>query len=120
MRAKLRHARPVPAGQFDVKHSPGGMVDAEFAVQYLVLGHGGTCPELLDNLGNIALLWRTEQAGLLPMGVGQAAGDAYRSLRRLQHRARLDELPTHLDAADVVTEQTAILTLWQAVFGQTT
>jgi glutamate-ammonia-ligase adenylyltransferase len=120
MRAKLRHARPVPAGQFDVKHSPGGMVDAEFVVQYLVLGHGGSYPELLDNLGNIALLWRAEQVGLLPKGVGQAAGDAYRSLRRLQHRARLDELPTHLDTADVVTEQTAILALWQAAFGQTT
>ena len=33
MREKMRAARPVPAGQFDVKHSPGGMVDAEFAVQ---------------------------------------------------------------------------------------
>ena len=85
MRHKLRQARPVPAGQFDVKHSPGGMVDAEFAVQYLVLGHGGAHPELLDNVGNIALLLRAEQVGLLPVGVGVAAADAYRDLRRVQH-----------------------------------
>jgi glutamate-ammonia-ligase adenylyltransferase len=31
--------------------------------------------------------------GLLPCGVGHAAADAYRELRRVQHRARLDEVP---------------------------
>ena len=38
-------AHPVKAGdQFDVKHSPGGMVDAEFAVQFLVLSQVGAAP----------------------------------------------------------------------------
>ncbi|MFM2240153.1 MAG: Glutamate-ammonia-ligase adenylyltransferase [Pseudomonadota bacterium] len=117
MRHKLRQARPVPAGQFDVKHSPGGMVDAEFAVQYLVLGSGGAHPELLDNVGNIALLLRAEQVGLLPAGVGVAAADAYRDLRRVQHRARLDEMPTQVEAAALAAEASAILALWHAVFG---
>jgi len=117
MRHKLRQARPVPAGQFDVKHSPGGMVDAEFAVQYLVLGHGGAHPELLDNVGNIALLLRAEQVGLLPVGVGVAAADAYRDLRRVQHRARLDEMPTQVEASELKTEAAAVLALWHAVFG---
>ena len=117
MRHKLRQARPVPAGQFDVKHSPGGMVDAEFAVQYLVLGHGGAHPELLDNVGNIALLLRAEQVGLLPVGVGVAAADAYRDLRRVQHRARLDEMPTQVEASELKTEAAAGLALWHAVFG---
>jgi glutamate-ammonia-ligase adenylyltransferase len=117
MRHKLRQARPVPAGQFDVKHSPGGMVDAEFAVQYLVLGHGGTHPELQDNVGNIALLIRAEHVGLLPAGVGQAAADAYRDLRRVQHRARLDEMPTQVEASQLSAEAAAILALWHAVFG---
>jgi glutamate-ammonia-ligase adenylyltransferase len=31
MRDKVRAAHPVKAGRFDVKHSPGGMVDVEFA-----------------------------------------------------------------------------------------
>ena len=117
MRHKLRQARPVPAGQFDVKHSPGGMVDAEFAVQYLVLGHGGAHPELLDNVGNIALLLRAEQVGLLPVGVGVAAANAYRDLRRVQHRARLDEMPTQVEASELKTEAAAVLALWHAVFG---
>jgi glutamate-ammonia-ligase adenylyltransferase len=117
MREKVHAARPMPAGRFDVKHSNGGMMDAEFAVQYLVLAEGARHPALLDNAGNIALLRRAEQAGLLPPGVGVAAADAYRELRRAQHRARLDEQPTQFDPALLAGERAAILALWRAVFG---
>ncbi|MBI3369692.1 MAG: bifunctional [glutamate--ammonia ligase]-adenylyl-L-tyrosine phosphorylase/[glutamate--ammonia-ligase] adenylyltransferase [Burkholderiales bacterium] len=116
MRDKVRRARPVPADRFDVKHSPGGMMDAEFALQYLVLAHGVEQPSLLDNLGNIALLKRAEDRGLLPAGVGQAAADAYRELRRAQHRARLDEQPTPFEPRGLATEREAILALWHCVF----
>jgi glutamate-ammonia-ligase adenylyltransferase len=144
MREKLRAARPVPAGRFDVKHSPGGMVDVEFAVQYLVLAHAGTHPALQDNAGNIALLQRAEAAGLLPAPLGQAAADAYRALRRAQHQARLDERPTQFELAPtaaafaatgaaagappekpqdtalavaLTTARDAVLALWRTVFG---
>ncbi|MBQ0959112.1 bifunctional [glutamate--ammonia ligase]-adenylyl-L-tyrosine phosphorylase/[glutamate--ammonia-ligase] adenylyltransferase [Ideonella sp. 4Y11] len=117
MREKVRSAHPVAEGRFDVKHSDGGMMDAEFAVQYLVLHHGAAQPSLLDNAGNIALLQRAEAAGLLPAGVGTAAADAYRELRRAQHRARLDERPTHFDPDELAPQRAAIQALWQAVFG---
>lgn len=116
MREKVRAARPVPAGRFDVKHSPGGMMDAEFAVQQLVLAHGRAHAPLLDNVGNIALLQRAEAAGLLPAGVGVAAADAYRELRRAQHRARLDEQPTQFDPDVYAGPRDAVLALWRAVF----
>jgi glutamate-ammonia-ligase adenylyltransferase len=117
MREKVRAARPVPAGRFDVKHSAGGMMDVEFAVQFLVLADAAAHPELLDNAGNIALLRRAEGAGLLPPGVGMAAADAYRELRRAQHRARLDEQPTQFDPAAFQGPRDAVLALWRAVFG---
>ncbi|HET9821578.1 MAG TPA: bifunctional [glutamate--ammonia ligase]-adenylyl-L-tyrosine phosphorylase/[glutamate--ammonia-ligase] adenylyltransferase [Burkholderiaceae bacterium] len=117
MRDKVRQARPVKPVLFDVKHSAGGMMDAEFAMQYLVLAHAGDHPELLDNAGNIALLQRAEAAGLLPTGVGRAAADAYRELRRAQHRARLDEQPTQFPAERLAAERAAVLALWHAVFG---
>ncbi|MEO8124814.1 MAG: glutamine-synthetase adenylyltransferase, partial [Burkholderiales bacterium] len=109
--------RPVKAGLFDVKHSPGGMMDAEFAVQYLVLAHGATHPELLDNAGNIALLQRAETCDLLPTGVGGAAANAYRELRRAQHQARLDEKPTQVDPESMSAPRDAVLALWRNVFG---
>jgi len=117
MRAKVHAAHRVGAGLFDVKHSDGGMMDVEFAVQTLVLTHGGAHPALADNVGNIALLQRAEAAGLLPPGVGNAAADAYRELRRAQHRARLDEQPTQGPPGRLAAQRDAVLALWRAVFG---
>jgi len=116
MRERMRAAHPVQGGLFDVKHSPGGMVDAEFAVQYLVLSQSAAHPELRGNVGNIALLQRAEQVGLLPPGVGMAAADAYRELRRVQHVARLDEAPTQVAPPALQAERDAVLALWRAVF----
>lgn len=117
MREKVRAAHPVKAGAFDVKHSVGAMVDVEFVVQYLVLAHSGQHPELRGNLGNIALLQRAEAVGLLPAGLGHEAADAYRELRHLQHRARLDEAPTQIDAAQAEPLAAPVRTLWAHVLG---
>ena len=69
-------------------------------------------------MGNIALLQRAEAAGLLPAGVGQAAADAYRELRRIQHRARLNEAPTQVALPELQAERDAVLALWNTVFGR--
>jgi [glutamine synthetase] adenylyltransferase / [glutamine synthetase]-adenylyl-L-tyrosine phosphorylase len=117
MRDKVRGAHPVKAGRFDLKHSPGGMVDAEFAVQFLVLSESHRHPELIPNVGNIALLQRAEASGLLPAGVGQAAAAAYRELRRRQHHARLNEESTQVPQDLLAAERDAILALTQHMFG---
>lgn len=120
MRTKVRCAHTVADDQFDVKHSPGAMMDVEFTVQYLVLKHSAEHPTLQDNVGNIALLQRAEAAGLLPTGIGEQAATAYRELRRTQHRARLDEAkPTVAMAAlgPLAVHRAAVLALWTAVFG---
>ncbi|MCU0956941.1 MAG: bifunctional [glutamate--ammonia ligase]-adenylyl-L-tyrosine phosphorylase/[glutamate--ammonia-ligase] adenylyltransferase, partial [Hydrogenophaga sp.] len=119
MRERVRKAHPERGELFDVKHSPGGMVDVEFVVQYLVLSQAGRHPELRANSGNINLLQRAEAVGLLPPGVGEAASRAYRQLRQIQHRARLDEAPTQVEAASVAEAATAVRTLWQHVLGPT-
>ena len=116
MREKVRNAHQVKGDRFDVKHSAGGMVDAEFAVQFLVLSQSCRHPELLDNVGNIALLQRAENAGLLPPGVGQRAASAYRELRRVQHRARLNEEATQVTPPALQAEREAIQSLWTATF----
>lgn len=117
MREKVRAAHPVKEGRFDVKHSPGGMVDAEFAVQYLVLSQAAQHEPLVANVGNIALLLRAQQAGLLPDGVGSAAAQAYRELRKMQHHARLNEESTQMPAGQMDPHRDAVLALWAAVFG---
>jgi len=62
----------VPAGRFNVKYSPGALVEVEYAVQYLQLEHGRERPELrtpatleaLDRLGEAALLGAAERDAL--------------------------------------------------------
>jgi len=116
MREKVRDAHPIKADRFDVKHSAGGMMDAEFAVQYLVLAHACTHAGLMDDVGNIALLQRAQAHGLLPDHIGTHAADAYRELRRAQHKARLDEQPTQVDPAAMAPQRDAVLALWRVVF----
>lgn len=117
MRKRVASAHPVRGNGFDVKHSPGAMVDIEFAVQFLVLSQGGRHPELLDNVGNIGLLERAQSCGLLPAPVGHAAADAYRQMRQMQHRARLNEDSTQVPQEQVAHARQAGLALWNAVFG---
>lgn len=77
---------------FDLKHDRGGLVDMEFAVQALVLRYGAAYPAMRLDHGNIALAKRAGELGLLgPDGerIANAAADAYRELRKLQHAVRL-------------------------------
>jgi len=72
---------------------------------------------LRANVGNIALLQVAQDCGLLPAPLGYEAAQAYRSLRRIQHKARLNEEPTHVAVGDAVLERQAGLAVWRAVFG---
>ena len=86
MREKLHAAHPNRSGLFDVKHDRGGMIDIEFAVQYLVLAHAAPrIAELTANLGNIALLGMAADHGLIDAALAERCRDAYREFRRLQH-----------------------------------
>ncbi|MFY7942409.1 MAG: hypothetical protein ACOVOX_16030, partial [Burkholderiaceae bacterium] len=79
--------------------------------------HAQQHADLLANAGNIALLRTSERCGLLPAGIGSQAADAYRELRRAQHKARLDEKPTQVGPEVLALERGHILALWHAVFG---
>ncbi len=46
MREKLHAAHPNTSGLFDLKHDRGGMIDIEFAVQYLILSYAHRHAEL--------------------------------------------------------------------------
>jgi [glutamine synthetase] adenylyltransferase / [glutamine synthetase]-adenylyl-L-tyrosine phosphorylase len=116
MREKLRAAYPAPAGQFDIKHSAGGMLDVEFAVQCLVLTHAKDYPDLVANVGNIELLKIAQVHHLLPSEMGVLAANAYQSLRDAQHAARLQEVKAQLPNDHMQSERQAINALWQQVF----
>ena len=94
------------------------MVDIEFLVQYLVLGHSCDHAELLDNVGNIALLGRAAGFGLIDAGLAGRTADAYRRYRKLQHQLKLDDAAYARVAPDLVAaEREGVIELWRAVLG---
>ena len=117
MRHKMHEGHPNPTGLFDLKHDCGGMVDIEFMVQALVLGHAHVHASLTDNLGNIALLRRSAQLGLIPEGLAEQTADAYRHLRQHQHRIRLSGASSaRVPAGLMASERQAVESLWSVVF----
>ena len=118
MREKMHAGHVNNSELFDLKHDNGGIVDVEFCVQYLVLRHCATHPDLADNVGNIALLLRAGTAGLIPADIAQAAADAYRELRRQQHAIKLSGAEyARVPQPAVERMRAAVRALWAEVMG---
>jgi glutamate-ammonia-ligase adenylyltransferase len=118
MRERMAAQHVNRTGLFDLKHDRGGMVDIEFAVQFLVLAHAHAHPQLTRNAGNIALLSIAADAGLLPRPLALETADAYRQYRRLQHQVRLTGAAhARVDAVPQSGRRAAVDALWRQVFG---
>ncbi|WP_137175243.1 bifunctional [glutamate--ammonia ligase]-adenylyl-L-tyrosine phosphorylase/[glutamate--ammonia-ligase] adenylyltransferase [Massilia sp. HP4] len=118
MRQRMRDANVNRGEQFDLKHDLGGMIDIEFIVQYLVLRHAAAYPQLTANAGNIALLRRCGELGLIDAGLAALVADAYRAMRKLQHSVRLQgHDKTRVEPGLVGAHPGSVQALWQACFG---
>lgn len=119
MRQRMLDAHASRSGsEFDLKQDPGGIIDVEFIVQYLVLGNACRYPALTGNLGNIALLRIATECGLIAAAEAEGARTAYREYRRLQHMNRLNALPlARLPRAPLQAHIDAVRRLWQSVLG---
>jgi len=118
MRRRMADGHPNRSERFDVKHDHGGMVDIEFVVQYLVLGHAHAHPALTRNAGNIALLQIAADAGLIDAGRARDVAAAYRDFRRVQHAQRMaGASQVRVDPAPYAAQRAHVDALWSAVFG---
>ncbi|MEO8487430.1 MAG: bifunctional [glutamate--ammonia ligase]-adenylyl-L-tyrosine phosphorylase/[glutamate--ammonia-ligase] adenylyltransferase, partial [Betaproteobacteria bacterium] len=118
MRRRMLAGHPNPSDRFDLKHDPGGMVDIEFTVQYLVLAHAHAHPDLTRNAGNIALLQMAAGRGLVPDELAERVADAYRAYRSAQHAERLTGAAhARVDPAGHAARRDDVRMLWAHVFG---
>ncbi|MES2104837.1 MAG: bifunctional [glutamate--ammonia ligase]-adenylyl-L-tyrosine phosphorylase/[glutamate--ammonia-ligase] adenylyltransferase [Pseudomonadota bacterium] len=116
MRKKMRDAHPNRSALFDLKQDAGGMIDIEFIVQFLVLKYACQFPQLTANSGNIALLKLCAELGLIDAGLAMKTADAYRRLRKLQHKHRLQGDEKARVAQELVADGvTATKTLWKSL-----
>jgi len=118
MRQKMRDAHLNKSALFDLKHDPGGIIDIEFLVQYLVLAHAHAYPGLADNMGNLALLARAVEYDLVAPETAQAVRAAYREFRTLQHQQRMQgQLEARVAPEHVARHIACVKTLWSALLG---
>lgn len=75
-------------GSYNIKTGRGGMVDVEFAVQYLQLRHGCRYPELRTT-NTVAALKEINGLALLPEGDAETLLVGYKFLRKLENRLRI-------------------------------
>lgn len=117
MRKKMHDANINRSDLFDLKQDAGGMIDIEFIVQFLVLKYANQYPELTANKGNIALLKRCGELGLIDLQLANQTSDAYRLFRKLQHGIRLQgEDRARVENERVSTEANATKALWDSLF----
>jgi glutamate-ammonia-ligase adenylyltransferase len=76
------------ADSYNIKTGRGGMVDVEFAVQYLLLKHGCRYPELRTT-NTIVSLKEIRTLGLLPDTIAETLLTGYKFLRKLENRLRI-------------------------------
>ena len=116
MRQKMLDAHPNTSGLFDIKHDRGGIIDVEFIVQYLVLGHACGHAALTGNIGNLALLKLAGTLGLIDSGRALAVHGAYRRFRQMQHGLRLQgDRYARVPRANIEPLARAVMELWAEV-----
>jgi glutamate-ammonia-ligase adenylyltransferase len=116
MRQKMREGHPNRGTLFDIKHDRGGMVDVEFIVQFLVLAHAHDHAELTANSGNLALLNLAGALGLIDTQLAAQTCDAYRALRSVQHKMRLNnQTPCRVSPGSI--DIAPVTSLWDLLFG---
>ena len=84
-----------------------------------MLAHALDYPSLADNIGNLALLARAADYGLLDKDLAGATRMAYREFRTLQHRERLQgKTQACVDPAQVTQHVQSVKTLWVVLLGE--
>lgn len=120
MRERMRNEHAATADLFDLKQDHGGLVDVEFAVQFLVLAHASHCDGLLDDVGDRELLHRAGAAGLLPSSLAADTARAYERYRQLQQSMRLlGREKARVPRQEVAAEIASVQKLWQFIFAPT-
>ncbi len=116
MREKIRREkyRPDPE-DFDLKQGPGGIVDIEFLVQYLILRYACEYPDLAVWTDNIRLLESLEVEGLITGEQSRLLQNAYVTMRRQLHRLTLLEKSSLVGKDELVWDADAVKKLYNTI-----
>jgi glutamate-ammonia-ligase adenylyltransferase len=117
MRRRMRAEKHRPAeGLFDLKQDPGGIVDIEFLVQYLVLRLAHRYPELVRWTDNVRLIQTLIGSEVLSEVTAHVLKHAYLIYRAAAHQLSLQERPAQVPAEKFERLQRQIRRIWVVFF----
>ena len=114
MRNKMRnHLNQAESAQFDIKQSPGGMVDIEFMAQYLVLANAATADKSLCKWSdNLRIFEACRDLGLLSAEQQTSLTNAYCAIRNAGHRLTLSNEKRIVDEDRFADARQAVINIW--------
>ncbi|MGN0909347.1 MAG: bifunctional [glutamate--ammonia ligase]-adenylyl-L-tyrosine phosphorylase/[glutamate--ammonia-ligase] adenylyltransferase, partial [Succinivibrio sp.] len=118
MRKKMRdHLDRGSAALFDLKQSPGGMLDIEFIAQYLLLREAPSHPDMVLWSDNVRILEECARIGAISEEDAAQLKAAYIAIRRWYHSLSLADLKRILPRDQVPEECDDVIRIWQKILG---
>ncbi len=118
MRIKMQsHLVRTSDDEFDLKQSPGGMIDIEFLAQYLVLAYAEQYPEELTKWSdNVRIFDSCVECGILLPQTASALKQAYINIRNEAHKCRLKGEECIVNRETVSSDCDFVHRIWHEIF----
>jgi glutamate-ammonia-ligase adenylyltransferase len=100
---------------FDLKNDPGGIIDIEFLVQFLVLQAANRYPELIHWTDNIRQMETIAKCGLLKKKQEKLLKKAYLAYRQTVHRQTLQNCGAEVDSEPFQDLRKGIIKVWKEI-----
>ncbi|HSO18193.1 MAG TPA: bifunctional [glutamate--ammonia ligase]-adenylyl-L-tyrosine phosphorylase/[glutamate--ammonia-ligase] adenylyltransferase, partial [Desulfosarcina sp.] len=113
MRRRLMEESAPADDRFDLKPGPGGIVDIEFMVQYLVLAYAHRYPALTHWTDNVRLLVTLIDSHLINPTTAYRLREAYLTYRAAVHRLGLQNQPPLLPADRFQSKRDYVIRAWK-------
>lgn len=118
MRERMRKERARPGkGGFDIKNDPGGVIDIEFLVQYLILLNAHRHPSLAKWTDVVRQLNSLALSGIIDDRTAYKLKQAYLVFRFYIHRLTLEEKPALLPSGRFRELRDEVLWVWDGTMG---
>jgi len=114
MRQRMRDAHDTNRGKkrFDIKNDPGGIIDIEFLVQYLILLGAHEHPDLVQWTDVVRQLNALAIAGVINDVTAHILKQAYLVYRYLVHRLSLQQKPAKIAATRLKEHRQRVRRIW--------
>lgn len=120
MRRRMRdNLASTDPGTFHIKQDPGGIIDIEFMVQYLILAWAHDYPQITEQSDNIRQMESLGEAGVMDPERASRLRAIYIAMRSTIHRRALQRQNSEIDGSAFPDERAYILQCWQEIMGET-